>query len=238
MVLLLVGLVCKDTTDHSVFPLSPLEVLWANLITSSPLALGLGLEEAQPDILQRPPRNLRVGVFTRDMVRDQFVYGINMGVNCLMVFLLVVYAASGEGYHLLPAVCNDGAGPACDTIYRARAATFSTFSFLLLVKSWEVKHFHRSLFAMDDRWTGPFAVFRTIYHNRFLFWSVVAGFVSTFPVVYIPVLNTTVFKHTGLTWEWGLVFGSVALFVAITEMWKAIKRRFSLGLEKVQTAEV
>lgn len=51
IILLLVGLVFKDTSGQSIFPLSPLEILWANLVTSSPLALGLGLEEAQLDIL-------------------------------------------------------------------------------------------------------------------------------------------------------------------------------------------
>lgn len=166
------------------------------------------------------------------MIRDQLVYGANMGLNCLMVFLLIVYAGSGQGWHALPVGCNEGSKDGCETIFKARAATFSTFSFLLLVKSWEVKHFHRSLFAMDDRWTGPLAVFPTIYHNRFLFWSVVAGFLSTFPLIYIPVLNTQVFRHIGLTWEWGVVFGSVALFVALIEVWKAIKRRFRLGLDK------
>lgn len=51
----------------------------------------------------------------------------------------------------------------------------------------------------------------------------------TFPLVYIPGLNTEVFKHLGLTWEWGVVFGSVVLYVAIIEAWKACKRRFGLG---------
>ena len=50
VILLLVALAFKDASGNSVFPLSPLEILWANLVTSSFLALGLGLEEAQPDI--------------------------------------------------------------------------------------------------------------------------------------------------------------------------------------------
>jgi magnesium-transporting ATPase (P-type) len=84
---------------------------------------------------------------------------------------------------------------------------------------------------MDNRWSGPFSIFKTVYHNRFLFWSVVAGFVATFPVIYIPYLNTTVFKHSGLGWEWGVVAGCVVLYVGLVESWKAIKRRFGLGVE-------
>ncbi|KYK61328.1 calcium-transporting ATPase 3 [Drechmeria coniospora] len=233
VVLLLIGLAFKDDEGIPVFPLSPLEILWANLVTSSPLALGLGLEEAQPDILQRPPRSLKSGVFTLELVRDQLVYGTLMGSLCLTSFMLVAYAASGDGYHPLPHGCNDGsAGDGlCHGVYQARATTFATLSFLLLVTAWEVKHFRRSLFAMDERWAGPCSVFKTVYHNRFLFWAVVAGFLVTFPIVYIPYLNTIVFKHEGLTWQWGVVFGCVAIYVALVEAWKAVKRRLRLSVD-------
>lgn len=233
VLLLLIGLAFKDTHGVAVFPLSPLEILWANLITSSPLALGLGLEEAAPDILDRPPRDLNRGIFTIDLIRDQLMYGTIMGSMCLMSFMLVLYAASGQGYHPLMEGCNEDAGTGCGAIFRARATTFATLAFLLLVTSWQVKHFHRSLFAMDERWTGPFSVFKTIYHNRFLFWSVVGGFVMIFPIVYIPELNTKVFKHEGLSWEWGVVAGAVVLYIALIETWKAVKRRFGLGVDKV-----
>lgn len=231
VILLLIGLAFKDEHGNAVFPLSPLEILWANLVTSSPLALGLGLEEASPDILRRPPRSLRSGVFTLDLVRDQLVYGLCSGSLCLCAFMLVNYASSGQGYYLMAEGCNESGHDACDLVYRARATTFSTLAFLLLVTAWEVKHFHRSLFNMDERATGPFSVFKTIYHNKFLFWSVVAGFVMIFPIVYIPYLNTEVFKHKGLSWEWGVVAGCVVVYIGLIEMWKACKRRFKLGLD-------
>lgn len=66
--------------------------------------------------------------------------------------------------------------------------------------------------------------FSTITKNRFLFWAVVAGLVTPFPIIYIPVVNRVVFRHRALTWEWGLVFGSVLLFVAVVEGWKCGKR--------------
>lgn len=213
------------------FPLSPLEILWANLVTSSPLALGLGLEEAQPDILQRPPRSLRSGVFTLDLVRDQVIYGTLMGSLCLAAFMLVVFATTSRlGFHDFPPGCNDVVRDDCLPVYRARATTFATLCFLLLVTAWEVKHFHRSLFAMDKRWTGPFSVFKTVYHNIFLFWSVAAGFLATFLVVYIPHVNKYAFKHSGITWEWAIVVGCVVTYVGLVELWKASKRRFKLGM--------
>ncbi|KAJ5137387.1 ATPase P-type K/Mg/Cd/Cu/Zn/Na/Ca/Na/H-transporter [Penicillium atrosanguineum] len=88
VILLLVALAFKDAGGDSVFPLSPLEILWANLVTSSFLAVGLGLEEAQPDIMYRPPHDLRVGVFTRELIVDKMIYGTFMGSLCLVAFAM------------------------------------------------------------------------------------------------------------------------------------------------------
>src|SRR5690606_4392145 len=60
--------------------------------------------------------------------------------------------------------------------------------------------------------------------NPFLFWSVVIGFISIFPTLYIPVLNTKVFLHAGIDKEWGVVFAVTALFFLGAEAWKWAKR--------------
>lgn len=236
VILLLIGLSFQDASGTSIFPLSPIEILWANLITSSFLAIGLGLEEAQPDILLRPPHDLNVGVFTFDLVRDKMIYGFFMGSLCLAAFASVTYGPGGGN---LGTDCNKDYSELCDVAYRARATTFATLSFLLLITSWEVKHFQRSLFNMHpEEYTGFFSVFKTIWRNRFLFWAVVGGFVMTFPVVYIPIINRKVFKHEAITWEWGIVFACVAMYIALFECWKAVKRRFSLGVRALVTPAI
>jgi Na+-exporting ATPase len=63
-----------------------------------------------------------------------------------------------------------------------------------------------------------------VWRNQFLFWAVVAGFVTVFPALYIPGLNHIVFKHEGISWEWGIVFVDAALFFAGVECWKWAKR--------------
>ena len=231
--LLLVGLAFQDARGESIFPLSPLEILWANLVTSSFLALGLGLEEAQPDIMARPPHDLRVGVFTREILADKMAYGFAMGALCLAAFTSVAYGLRGPpSPAALGAGCNAGWSAGCDAVYRARATTFATLSFLLLVTAWEVKHLTRSLFAMDPArdGTGPRAAGRTVWRNRFLFGAVAAGFAATFPVVYLPVVNRAVFKHAAIGGpEWGVVAACVAAYLALVEGWKAGKRRRGVG---------
>ena len=222
VVLLLIGLAFQDQNKVSVFPLSPLEILWVNMITSSFLALGLGLEEASPDVMTRPPHNLRTGVFTWEVIIDKMLYGVTMGVLCLVSFVIVIFGANDGN---LGHDCNHGYNDTCDAVFRARATVFSVLSFLLLLTAWEVKHFTRSLFRLNpERHSGPFAVFHAVWYNRFLFWAVVAGFLVTFPVVYVPVFNTVVFKHMAISWEWGVVLGCCVAYLSVVEGWKATKR--------------
>ncbi|KAI1846360.1 hypothetical protein JX266_007565 [Neoarthrinium moseri] len=227
VILLLIALAFKDAGGHSVFPLSPLEILWANLITSSFLAVGLGLEEAQPDIMLRPPHSLRAGVFTWELIIDKMAYGTFMGSLCLAAFATTSYGAWGPNPEILGDGCNAEYNSTCAVAFRARATTFATLSFLLLITAWEVKHFTRSLFNMNpELYTGPFSVFKTVTQNKFLLYAVLAGFVITFPVIYLPFVNDTIFKHHGISWEWGVVFACVVVYIALVETWKAGKRRF------------
>lgn len=231
VVLLLIGLAFRDNKGISVFPLSPLEILWVNMITSSFLALGLGLEEAAPDVMTRPPHDLRAGVFTWEVIIDKTLYGVTMGALCLVAFVIVIYGGNGGQ---LGEGCNHGFNNSCTPVFRARATIFAVLSFLLLLTAWEVKHFSRSLFNLNpEKYRGPTAVFKACWENRFLFWAVVAGFVITFPVLYIPGFNTVVFKHTGITWEWGVVVGCCVVYLAVIEGWKAIKRWRGWGSAKV-----
>lgn len=184
------------------------------------------MEAASPDLMLRPPQDLRIGVFTKELVIDKMVYGTTMGILCLAAFISVAYGWS-DG--ILGMDCNEGYNDTRYTVFRARATVFAVLSCLLLVTAWEVKHFSRSLFALSPARTGPFSVFHSVRENHFLFWAVIGGFLVTFPVVYIPVINKVVLKHLGIGWEWGVVAACVVVYVAVVESWKALKRRFGLG---------
>lgn len=185
------------------------------------------MEEAQPDIMTRPPHSLATGVFTKELIIDKMVYGSFMGSLCLASFVIVVYVV-GQG--ALGNDCNDQYDDSCDIVFRARATTYATLSFLLLVTAWEVKHFTRSIFNLDPtRHNGTFSIFPTLWRNRFLFWAVVAGFVITFPVIYIPFLNKKVFKHKGIGLEWAIVVAALVAYLGLVEGYKAYKRRLGVG---------
>ena len=226
---LLIGLAFKDNSQLSVFPLAPVEILWVIMITSGMPDMGLGFEEPAADIMSRPPHPLKVGVFTTEVMVDMLVYGLWMATLCLSAFSLVMF---GFGDGNLGEGCNDHYSPQCDTVFRARATTFVCLTWFALFLAWEMVNMRRSFFRMQPKTKTPYTQWaRDIWRNPFLFWAIVAGFVTIFPVLYIPVLNTKVFKHTGITWEWGIVIIESALFFAGCEAWKLGKRVYFRRME-------
>ena len=73
VLVLLIGLVFKDAGNLSVFPLSPIEILWIVLIVSGFPAMGLGMTRANADIMTRKPHNVDAGVFTTEILLDMFI---------------------------------------------------------------------------------------------------------------------------------------------------------------------
>jgi Na+-exporting ATPase len=112
-------------------------------------------------------------------------------------------------------------------VFRARATTFACLTWFALFLAWEMIDMRRSFFRMQPdskRYFTQWAI--DVWRNQFLFWAVVAGFVTLFPLIYIPGLNTVVFKHAPIDWEWGIVFISAGLFFLGAETWKWCKRIF------------
>ncbi|OBT70160.1 hypothetical protein VE03_00513 [Pseudogymnoascus sp. 23342-1-I1] len=225
VILLIAGLGFQDKNGFSVFPLSPLQILWINMLTSSFPAFGLGGEKASADIMRRPPHDNKRGVFTVQIMVDMMVYGLLMGVCTLMTFVIIIYGVNDGN---LGHDCNRSYSSSCDAVFRARAAVFAELTWLILISAWEFKSIRRSMFRLDPSSESRFPFFKDVYENKFLFWAVVIGAISVFPAVYIPGLNTNVFKHKGIGWEWALSFGAVFVFVIGVEAWKWVKRSYHI----------
>ncbi|KAI2621180.1 potassium/sodium eff [Hypoxylon sp. NC1633] len=225
VILLICGLGFQDESGLSVFPISPLEILWINMVTSSFPAFGLGREQASHEAMRKPPHDRKRGVFTNQVLVDMLVYGLLMGTLSLMTFVIIIYGANNGQ---LGVDCNRSFTEECIPVFRARATVFAELTWLILISAWEFKDIRRSMFRLNPDDTSTFPLFKDVYENRFLFWAVVLGAVSVFPVVYIPTVNTSVFKHRGISWEWSLAIAATIVFVSGMELWKLIKRRFRL----------
>ncbi|KAF8757857.1 cation transport ATPase (P-type) family [Rhizoctonia solani] len=164
VILLLIGLAFIDRNGESVFPLSPLQILWVNMVTASLPAVA--------------------GIFSRNVIVDMLWYGFVMGVTCLLSFVTVIW---GAGHGDLGEHCNKSyAG--CETIFRARSVVFVTLTLQNLLVAWELKSLDRSLFNLypnsnvfKDLWNNQ--MFNTVVFRHAPIgweWGVVFGMTAVF----------------------------------------------------------
>lgn len=218
IIVLMIGLAFKDRDGESVFPLSPVAALWINTLAAGPPALALGLEPTAPDAMDQGPETYQK-IFTLEFYVDLFFYGILMGSLALVNFVIVQwgYFDGDLGY-----LCNEhqtyvddfdgNRYDVCNKVFTARATCFATLVIILMIHALECKHMNRGMFQVN------------LMDNKVLLWCVIVLALSTFPVIYIPVINNKVFKLTGLKWEWGIVVGMIFVYLASTELWKFCKR--------------
>jgi P-type Na+/K+ transporter len=161
------------------------------------------------------------------------VYGLWIAVLCLASFCVVLY---GYGDGNLGSSCNETPSPDCDLVFRARATCFALLTWMSLFLAWELVDLRRSFFHRPNNLSPINKKSKTLkflpsflqakLRNRFLAVSILVGFVTIWPLLYIPVLNGTVFKHAPIDWEWGVVFAATIAFFAGIEGWKFLKRGY------------
>lgn len=165
-----------------------------------------------------------------------FAYGLWLACLCLASFTLVLFGF-GNGTADIGQGCNESYD-GCEVVFRARATTFASLTWFALFLAWEMVHMRRSFFRMQPGSKKYFTQwFHDVWRNQFLFWAIIAGIVTMFPILYIPELNTFVFKHGPISWEWGIVFVESVLFFAGIEAWKFAKRIYFRRTAKAKKGE-
>ncbi len=117
-------------------PLLPIQILWINLTTDSLPALALGVEGAEPGIMQRKPRSTVEGIITRPMTFAIGWQGVLIGLVALGAFALELYGL-GRG------------------IERARVLAFSTSILAQSAHAFNLRSSRYSLFTLGwftNRW--------------------------------------------------------------------------------------
>lgn len=219
VITLLTGLAFKDATGISIFQITPVEILFMLLVAGAFTETGLGFEKASPDVLRRPPHNLKYGVFTPEFILDLISYGLVMAACLLGSFVVVLFGFNNGN---LGHDCNIEYSDSCEPVFRARATCYTTMMWVFLFFAWELVDSRRSFF--DGFMKSPRDWALGLWSNPFLFWSVTVGFFITIPTLYIPVINTVVFMHSGITWEWAVVVIAVIFFFVTAESYKWGKR--------------
>ncbi len=178
--------------------LQPTHLLWINLITDAFPAIGLGMEQGEADIMQRPPRSSKEGLFAG-----------GLGVNCAIqgTALAIITLAS----YIIGEIFENGAFHFGVSSEDGMTMAFLTLSMAELFHSFNMRSLDKSLF-------------RTKGHNKILYWTLGGAFVLTLAVLYIPFFsNAFHFAHISFT-EFVIALIIAIMIIPIVEIQKAIQR--------------
>lgn len=208
VIVLVIGLAFRDSEGNAIFPMSPIEILWLNMATSSPPAIALGLDKASPSVMDQPPHSGKL--FTKEVLADTFVYGSVMGVLSLCSFVLVVY---GFGKGNTGIECHYYTAE-CAISLSGRTTAFAVLYILLLLLTYVCRDPRLSIFRRD------------IFDNKWINICVPIAVAILFPLIYVKVISRTIFQHNLISWEWSIIAVNSFIFLIVSELYKFCKRRF------------
>mgnify|MGYP003339587827 CR=1 FL=1 len=79
-------------------PLSPLQILWMNLVTDGLPALALAMEPAEPDVMRRPPYHPRESIFARGLGSYMVRVGLLLAIFTIALMSWAYNHTHSSGY--------------------------------------------------------------------------------------------------------------------------------------------
>ena len=150
-----------EAADGVVLPLLATQILWINLITDGAPALALGVDPAEPGLMNGPPRPHDEGVVTRRMWAGILFVGAVMATGTLLVLDASLPGGLIEGSRSL------------------REAQTMAFTTLVMFQLFNVLN-ARS----DER-----SAFQGLFHNHWLWAAIGLSLLLHVAVVYVPFLQ-------------------------------------------------
>ena len=180
--------------------LGPVHLLFINLITDCFPALALGLEKAEPDVMDRPPRDSHDGIFSGGLGLDVVYQGVLITVITLASY--IIGHCVEVGYFEMPS----GVSP------HGMTMAFLTMSMCEIFHSFNMRSQRRSVFTLRG-------------HNRVLWAAMLGSLVLTTVVLEVPPIAAA-FGFTPVGWaEYGIALALAVLVIPVVELVKFIQRR-------------
>ncbi|BAZ25912.1 ATPase [Kalymmatonema gypsitolerans NIES-4073] len=177
-------------------PLSPLQILWMNLVTDGLPALALAVEPPEPDVMKRPPFSPRESIFARGLGS----YMIRIGI----VFAIISIALMWWAYNHTNAPGYQGDREAWKTM------VFTTLCLAQMGHAIAIRSNTRLTIEMN-----PFS-------NPYVLGAVVITTILQLMLVYVPPLRNFFGTHWLSPTELGICFG----FSALMFVWIEIEKLF------------
>ncbi|HEX6865158.1 MAG TPA: cation-translocating P-type ATPase C-terminal domain-containing protein, partial [Thermoanaerobaculia bacterium] len=129
-----IGLMAAASLVGLPLPLSAVQILYVNLATDGLPALALAVDPPEPDLMKRPPRDPRTGIFTRPVVTLMLIGGIWAALANLALFAWALRSGRSQE--------------------EAMALTFVTLVGIQFVNAYNYRSDHRSALSrpFTNRW--------------------------------------------------------------------------------------
>ena len=190
--------------------LSPVHLLWINMVTDSAPGLALGMEKAEGNLMKRKPRATTDGIFSNGAGFDMVWQGIYLAIVELASYFIGYHIEKGgfEGIF---------SGTDCAN---AMAMAFLTVNFAEMFCAINMRSRQGSILSGE--------MFRNM--NWWLVGATVLTTLFTLAAIYLPGLSTAVFDIQPGQFEARELFISVGLAVStvpVFEIGKLIRRKTS-----------
>jgi Ca2+-transporting ATPase len=145
-------------------PLSAVQILYVNLATDGLPALALAVDPPEADLMRRPPRDPRTGIFTRPVIALILTGGIwSAGVN------LAVFAVALNSGH---------------TVQEAMTMTFVSLVLIQFFKAYNFRSDRHSVFRRPfaNKWLNVAIAWEVIMLLLVLYVPFLAGIFGTYAI--------------------------------------------------------
>ena len=186
--------------------LNPVHLLFINLVTDCFPALALGMEDAEPDTMSRPPRDSKDGIFSGGLGFDVVYQGILVTIITIAAYII--------GAFMDPAVGSFAALRAAGVSEHGMTMAFLAMSMCEIFHSFNLRSQRKSIFSLKT-------------HNKILWIAMLGSLLLTTLVIEVPfIANAFGFTPIGLA-EYGIAMGLAFLVIPVVELVKLIQRKVS-----------
>ena len=180
--------------------LNPVHLLFINLVTDCFPALALGMEKAEPDVMNRPPRNSREGIFAGGLLSDIIYQGILVTALTILSYWMGNFFETGV--FSLPAGVSE----------HGMTMAFLTMSMCEIFHSFNLRSQRNSVFSLHGQ-------------NPVLWAAMIGSLILTTAVLEVPFLaNAFGFTSVGAA-EYGVALCLAVLVIPVVEAVKFFQRR-------------
>ena len=175
--------------------LTAVQILWVNLVTDSLIAIALGLEPKEDNVMDQQPRDTNQSIFANGFGKLIGIQGVMIGLISFLAYFI--------GWHTAP----QGIAPEMS----AQTMTFIVLAFSQLIHGFNARSLTQSTFKLK--------------RNKYIIYAFIASAFLQLVVVFTPFLREVFGIDLPDLTQWLIIIGLSLLPLLCVEIYKWLKRK-------------